>query len=129
MKFNSLRMPYFATGIALVIFYLILNFSYRPFVFENHLSDYHLADTLGSLFSIPIFTFFILSFVTLPVVNRWIIILLVVHLFIEASSIVLPIGVFDFFDAIALIVGALFSFLITRIANVQKVRLIPSSQA
>ena len=37
---------------------LLLSFTYRPFVYRNHISDLHLADVIGNIVAVPAAAFF-----------------------------------------------------------------------
>ncbi len=41
----------------LCVFYVgmgwLLNFTYRPYIYAHHLSDWHLADTIGNIVAVP----------------------------------------------------------------------------
>lgn len=37
---------------------LVLSFTYRPFIYENSINDWHLADTLGNIVAVPAAAFF-----------------------------------------------------------------------
>jgi len=32
---------------------LLLNFTYRPYIYSQHLNDFHIADTIGNIFAVP----------------------------------------------------------------------------
>lgn len=32
---------------------ILLNFTYRSYIYSNHLNDFHIADTLGNSFAVP----------------------------------------------------------------------------
>ena len=43
-------------GVLLIIWVglgLLLNFTYRPYIYSHHLNDFHIADTLGNIFAVP----------------------------------------------------------------------------
>ena len=39
-------------------FGLLLNFTYRPYVYRNHINDLHLADVIGNIVAVPAAAFF-----------------------------------------------------------------------
>ena len=39
-------------------FGLFLNFTYRPYVYKNHINDLHLADVIGNIVAVPAAAFF-----------------------------------------------------------------------
>ena len=43
-------------GVLLIVWVglgLLLNFTYRPYIYSNHLNDFHIADTIGNIFAVP----------------------------------------------------------------------------
>jgi hypothetical protein len=46
-------------SVALVATSVVLQHTYRPFIYQNHINDWHLADTLTSWFAIPAATLFL----------------------------------------------------------------------
>ena len=36
----------------------LLNFTYRPYIYANHINDWHLADTIGNIVAVPAAAFF-----------------------------------------------------------------------
>jgi hypothetical protein len=45
-------------SVILVLLCALLQHTYRPFIYANHLNDWHLADTLTSWFAVPAATLF-----------------------------------------------------------------------
>ena len=41
---NDLKLKFIISGILIVAIGLVLSHTYRPYVYENHINDYHLAD-------------------------------------------------------------------------------------
>ena len=48
-------------GVLLIVWVglsLLVKFTYRPYIYSNHLNDFHIADTLGNIFAVPAFILF-----------------------------------------------------------------------
>ena len=48
-----MKMKFIISGILIVAIGLVLSHTYRPYVYENHINDYHLADVIGSIVCVP----------------------------------------------------------------------------
>ena len=44
-----MRMKFIISGILIAVIGLVLSHTYRPYVYENHINDFHLADVIGSV--------------------------------------------------------------------------------
>ena len=55
---NGRRLMYLLLALFCFGFGLLLNFTYRPFVYRNHLNDLHMADVIGNLVAVPAAAFF-----------------------------------------------------------------------
>ena len=44
-----MRMKFIISGILIAVIGLVLSHTYRPYVYENHINDFHLADVIGSM--------------------------------------------------------------------------------
>lgn len=42
-----MKMKFIISGILIAAIGLVLSHTYRPYVYENHINDYHLADVIG----------------------------------------------------------------------------------
>jgi hypothetical protein len=100
-----------AIAIALLIFMIggILTKTYRQYIYRNDIFDYHLADAIGSLACIPCSSLFwwaiykgYFSFV------RCILYSLIAFILFE----ILPVGVFDYYDIIAMFISSGLTWLI-----------------
>ena len=90
----------FASGI-------LLSYTYRPFIYDNRLYDYHIADTIGSLVCVPTSVFFLYSFSKTK--NSFSILILkfaICFILYEFLSLTKLHGVFDFYDIIAILISA-----------------------
>lgn len=48
-----MRMKFILSGILIAAIGLVLSHTYRPYVYENHINDFHLADVIGSVVCVP----------------------------------------------------------------------------
>ena len=46
-------MKFIILGILIAVIGLVLSHTYRPYVYENHINDFHLADVIGSVVCVP----------------------------------------------------------------------------
>lgn len=46
---NDLKLKFIISGILIAAIGLVLSHTYRPYVYENHINDFHLADVIGSV--------------------------------------------------------------------------------
>ena len=52
------RLIYFYGALTCFVLGLLLAFTYRPFIYSNHINDWHLADTIGNIVAVPAAAFF-----------------------------------------------------------------------
>lgn len=52
------RLIYFYGALICFVLGLLLAFTYRPFIYSNHINDWHLADTIGNIVAVPAAAFF-----------------------------------------------------------------------
>lgn len=125
MKNYNFKRSYLATGILLFCFFLILQYNYRPFIYANHINDYHFADTLGSLFCVPICSFMYFSLNLNKSVYQVLSFIFLQNIALEVISLTGLYGVFDVYDVISLLLGTMFSYLILRYTYTPSLRLAP----
>ena len=97
---------------------LLLGWFYRPYIYSNHIYDYHFADFFPNLFAIPVgYSFFsifgsfsdsILFSSKNPSTKRKLLSYTGAILFYELIQI--PIGGFDMFDVLATFTGAFLTY-------------------
>ncbi|TRX60407.1 hypothetical protein FNN09_20670 [Carboxylicivirga sp. M1479] len=106
---------YLTTSICVVLTGLILSTFYRPYVYANQISDFGLADTIGSLVSVVGFCFFVWTFknYTDSQKNKQIIIVTIVYGFVwELFGLIGIHGTFDWKDIVGAVISGIFTFLI-----------------
>ena len=55
---NKRRLMYLLFALFCFGFGLLLNYTYRPYVYRNHINDLHLADVIGNIVAVPAAAFF-----------------------------------------------------------------------
>ena len=98
-----------AIFISLFLFFIafLLFITYRPYIYQNHIFDFHFADTLTSWFSIPCLTLFfwgISRHKFLQVLIGCLIGNLLYEFFLGLT--------FDWYDVIAILLSAAMTYLI-----------------
>lgn len=84
---------------------------YRPYIYSNGLYDYHIADSLSSLFYPAGFFFLIYAlFYQQGTINEILIAVLVVCYFFELVDIFYPPHRLDYFDLITLSIGSFLTY-------------------
>ncbi len=103
---------YIIVGIAIAIIGLILTHTYRPYIYENHIYDFHIADTIGSLVCVPSFTLFYYGFSNKYSIGKVVFITTVVYILYELPGLFNIHGTFDFHDIIATTISGVCSYFI-----------------
>jgi hypothetical protein len=99
-------------GVVLFFLGIILSIFYRPYIYQNNLYDSHFADTIGSLFCVPSSTFFFRGISKNITFNKFIARTTIGYLLYEFLGLLKIQGVFDYYDIIAIFIGALLTYLI-----------------
>ena len=106
---------YLPISICVVLAGLILSTFYRPYVYANKISDFGLADTIGSLVSVVGFCFFAWTFknYTDNQKNKHIIVATIIYGFVwELFGFIGIYGTFDWKDIVGGIISGVITFLI-----------------
>jgi hypothetical protein len=97
-------------SVFLILLSAILNITYRPYIYKNHIADYHIADTISSWLSVPAVSLLFLGIQRKNKYNfpQFIIISLIGFTFFEFF-----LGLtFDYYDLVALFLSAIVTYLI-----------------
>lgn len=105
----------FIIGILIVILGIVLNYTYRQYIYRNSVNDFHLADTIGSWLCVPAasFLFFGISSKASSVF-KILVQVTIANMIYELFSITRYHGVFDPFDVLAILMGSLITFLVIK---------------
>lgn len=121
MKKEKVR--HLVIGCMMGLLALILSKTYRPFIYQNNIYDYHLADTIGSLFCVPSTSMVLYSFDKNNNYLYALILSFVVSVLFEIFSYPPHTGVYDRYDLTALIIGTLIAFTIYKLRKNRNRRL------
>ena len=81
---------------------------YLPYIYENHIFDFHLADTIGNLVAVPSLSLLLLAMRKYESLSKAILYSIFVFTLYE----IIPFGTFDFYDLIATYISGLLTYLI-----------------
>ncbi len=103
---------YIFLGISLALAGIILNYTYRAYIYKNHIYDFHLADTIGSILCVPASSFFFYGIYEKYTFKELIFKSTIAFLIYEFITIAPFHGTFDYFDLIAILLGASITYFI-----------------
>ena len=100
------KIPYILGALFFFILGVVLSNTYRPYIYTNHLYDYHFADTIGNWVAVPSLTLLVVGMnkytpykATLYSVMVW---------FLYE---IIPFGVFDYYDLLATLASGTLTYL------------------
>lgn len=106
-------------GISIAIIGIILSHTYRVYIYQNSIYDFHFADTIGSLLCVPSSSLLFwglykkYSFKSLIILNT------IGFIIYELLTLLPYHGTFDYYDLIAIFIGSLVSYLFWRIIKIK----------
>jgi hypothetical protein len=91
---------------------IVLSHTYRLYIYENQIFDFHIADTIGNLVAVPTAT--CLGLAIYPKLKLIQIVCLSVFSYIlyEMMGLIHLLGTFDIYDIIATLISGLITFII-----------------
>lgn len=98
MKVN---MKCIIAGLSLAFIGILMSDTYRPYIYQNRIYDFHLADTIGNIVAVPAYALVYCGFSSKYSFNKIIVLSVVGFIFYEILSTVSFHGVFDIYDIIA----------------------------
>ena len=113
-KFDTLRLTYFVTFLLSFALTEIGRYIYRPYIYENNINDFGLADSMGNLGGIVVQIFFGLSILN-PLRKKGIRLIsffTIGYIVYEVLQLYLPKGTFDWIDIYGTVIGGVFSLLL-----------------
>lgn len=117
------RIRFLICTIILLAFGYALNSHYRPFIYENNINDFGLADIGNNLIFVPCSYFLILLFNKKPIygVYKDVIFYFAFLTFIEVmSSILRMLGTFDAKDVIGLAIGSFLTIILIKLNKIDQ---------
>lgn len=104
------RIQFIYIGLTVGLIGLFLAFFYRPFIYNNNFNDFHFADTLGSLFCVPASVFISYGLSEKYKFLKLLLLSVIFWVIYEIPSSIEQ-GIIDTYDYLAIIIGALLTFL------------------
>lgn len=92
-------------GIFLTVFGIILNYTYRQYIYQNHYYDFHIADTIGSILCVPASSLFFYGINDKYTFKFLLIGSFVVFILYEFATLSPYHGTFDYYDLIAICIS------------------------
>ena len=111
---DTCRVIYFVTFLISFALTEIGRYIYRPFIYENNINDYGIADSMGNLGGIIVQIFFGLTIFNSTRIKglRLIVFFILGYILYEIAQLFLPKGVFDWKDIYGTIIGGLIGLLL-----------------
>ncbi len=111
---DKYRISYLLTAIIMFLVTEAGRYIYRPFIYENKINDYGLADSIGNLGGTIVQIFFFLAIVNSPKKKGFNLIIFAVLAYViyEFAQPYLPKGVFDWKDIYGTLIGGVISFIV-----------------
>ncbi len=92
-----------------------MSYIYRPYIYQNKIYDFHLADTIGNIVAVPAYSLVYYGFSSRYSFNKIIVLSVVGFIFYEILSIASFHGVFDIYDIVATVLSGAVTFCIHKI--------------
>jgi hypothetical protein len=102
-----MKLKFIISGILIVVIGLVLSHIYRPYVYENHINDFHLADVIGSIVCVPAAVLFFYGIDNRYSIKQYTIKGTIVYIAYEFLGLFHIYGTFDVYDIIAIIISSL----------------------
>lgn len=106
------RKKYITAGLLIAALGQVLTHIYRPYIYENHIADFHIADTIGSLLCVPAATLFFYGISDKYSINKLIFMIAVTYICYEFLGLLHIHGTFDFYDIVAIILSSICTYYI-----------------
>jgi len=111
---DTFRVTYF---ILFIVFFLLTEAGrtlYRPYIYENNINDFGIADSMGNLGGIFVQLFFGLALLNSSKTKgiRLICFFIIGYVLYETSQLILPKGVFDWKDIYGTLIGGIIGLLL-----------------
>jgi len=104
---DTIRIVYFATFVLAFIFTELGRYIYRPIIYQNHINDFGIADSIGNWGGIIVQIFFWLALINSAYKKGFRLIALFVsgYILYEFAQPYLPKGTFDWLDIYGTLIG------------------------
>lgn len=98
---------YTLTGILIGLAGIILSHTYRPYIYANHIRDFHIADTIGSIVCVPAAVLFFYGLNDKRSVKEYTICILPTYIGYELLGLFNIHGTFDRYDIAAMVLSSI----------------------
>lgn len=115
MKVQKTKLLTIIGGISLALIGIILSYTYRVYIYENSIYDFHLADTIGSLICVPSSTLLFWGLYEKYTFKKLIVLNTIGFIIYELLTLLPYHGTFGYYDIIAIFIGSSFSILCWKI--------------
>lgn len=102
-----MKMKFIISGVMIACIGLVLSHTYRPYVYENHINDFHLADVTGSIVCVPAAVLCAYGISNRYSIKQYTICAAIVYIAYEFLGFFHIHGTFDVYDIIAIITSSL----------------------
>ena len=110
------------SGILIAWVGLVLSYTYRPYVYESHIDDFHLADVIGSIVCVPAAVLCACGIHGRYSIKQYTIWAAIAYIAYEFLGLFHIQGTFDVYDIIAIIVSSLLFYRICLLLGVSSGR-------
>lgn len=109
-------------GLFFIFVFFILAHTYRPYIYIHSIYDFHLADTLGSLFAVPAALFILCGIRKENIKILEMIPAIVLALAIAESSDKFSVfnSTYDVYDIIAIMISGLITYVVLRCISIKE---------
>ena len=111
---------FIAIGFFIAVVGVVLSATYRQYVYATNINDCHFADTIGSLICVPAASFLFRGISTKFSFTHLIINTTIGFLLCEFLGLLNIHGVFDFYDIIAIHIGAAVTYIISFVFKIDR---------
>ena len=102
-----MKLKFIISGILIATLGLVLSHTYRPYIYENHINDFHLADVIGSVVCVPAAVLFFYGINNRYSIKHYTIEAIIAYITYEFLGLLHIHGTFDVYDIIAIIISSL----------------------
>lgn len=104
---NDLKLKFIISGILIAAIGLVLSHTYRPYVYENHINDFHLADVIGSVVCVPAAVLCAYGIDSRYSIKQYTIGAAIAYIAYEFLGLFHIHGIFDVYDIIVIIISSI----------------------
>ena len=96
-----MKRKYILYSMAIALVGVVLSHTYRPYIYANHIDDFHLADVIGNIVCVPAVTLFFYGIDNRHSLRWYVLLSVLVYIAYEFLGLWGIHGTFDFYDILA----------------------------